>query len=407
MREPLRLLKTCGLGLCLLSAAFGVTELLLSQAPNRLAGCILEEMGRRLSYPFAAIAMAESGLIALFAFMFWRVTQPEASTVSRRGIVWLLAGQALIGFLVATELLTLLSFAAPLSLSRRYALRFVPVLIGLHTASYYGQYLLTGGHPLATFMGLPADQIGWPMILVGATATVMHGVTFSLGLFGADERRRASELARINADLMATRRLEAETARVAERLGISRELHDAAGHRLTALNINLRVIRRLAASPDIAQKAEECLFLVGELLNDVRGTVRDLRSLGRIDLKAILETMVTGIEQTAVHLHVDPELSEAEPYHAHTLYRCAQEIVTNALKHASPRNLWLALRKTESGFALEGRDDGAGVAHFEFGQGLSGMRERVLELGGEFGVQSRIGEGFSVKLLIPVRRQAA
>jgi signal transduction histidine kinase len=93
-----------------------------------------------------------------------------------------------------------------------------------------------------------------------------------------------------------------------------------------------------------------------------------------------------------------------------TLFRVAQEAITNARKHAQTRRLLLTLRSKEGAVELEVRDWGRGFdpASLQGGTGpgerigLSGMRERVGLLGGEFELRSRPCEGTSVKARVPL-----
>lgn len=404
MRTPGQLLRICGMAICALSAGFSLVELLMSPAPDRAAGCLAEVAARAAGWGPISIAALEALLAVLFAGLYWLSTRPESFGRPDGGSLWRLCVLTGIGLLEGPELLGLVSLLAPLKLGRGAAQRLVVGIIVLQSGAYYLQMALTGSHPLAKLM--PDVSVGMAMAMVTLTTMVWHGLTFSLGLFGVGERRRAQQLARVNAELAATRQLEAETARVAVRLGISRDLHDASGHHLAALNVNLRLMRRLDDPQEVRQKIDECLFVVGQLLQEVRDVVKDLRSLQRIDLKAILETMCAGFEGLTVHLEMDPDLAQAEPYYAHTLFRCAQEILTNTAKHAEARNAWLKLQRTPDGFRIEGRDDGKGVSEFHYGNGLTGMRERVMEFGGEFEAHSREGEGFTVRLRIPVRSAA-
>jgi signal transduction histidine kinase len=386
--------------MCAVSAGFSAMELLTSRDPARTPGCLIEIAGRSLGAANPAIAALELTAALAFALLFWRLTRTD--TTARLAP---LALQSLIGLTLGPELLGMVSFLAPLTLSRPAARNFVAALVPLQTAAYFLQLHLTGSHPLAKLM--PGVGLGVTMAMVAATTLVWNGITFALGLLAVEERRRAQQLARANAELAATRQLEAETARVAVRLGISRDLHDASGHHLAALNVNLRLMRHLEDPTEIRQKTDECLFVVAQLLQEVRTVVKDLRSLQRIDLLHILTTMAAGFDGISVHLDLDPALARAEPFYAHTLFRCAQEILTNAAKHAEARNVWLSIRQTDSGYRVEGRDDGNGASDIQYGNGLTGMRERVAECGGDFEVHSRAGHGFAVRLHLPVRGAAA
>jgi signal transduction histidine kinase len=396
--------RACGIAICALAAVFSATELLVIPAPDRAAGSLLEVAGRAMRWDNLWIAALETSLFLLFGALFWIATRLDNLGRPKPESLIQLSLLTSIALLEGPELLGLVSLVAPLKLPRKPALRFVGVIVVLQATAYYGQMMLSGSHPLAKLMpGLSADLT---MAMVTATTVLWHGLTFSIGLFAMGERQRAQQLARANAELAASRQLESETARIAVRLGISRDLHDASGHHLTALNVSLRLMRHLQDPEEVQQKIDECLLVVGQLLHEVRDVVKDLRALQRIDLKTILATMCAGFEGLNVHLELDSDLAEAEPYYAHTLFRCAQEILTNTAKHAEARNVWLKLERTAQGYHVEGRDDGKGVSDFHYGNGLTGMRERVREFGGDFEVVSRSGEGFVVRLQIPVRSAA-
>jgi len=82
--------------------------------------------------------------------------------------------------------------------------------------------------------------------------------------------------------------------------------------------------------------------------------------------------------------------------------RCAQEAVTNAVKHAEASNLWLQVTPDGQGVRLVARDDGsARPTASSPGSGLLGMRERVESLGGRLAVQARAGLGFTIDAWLP------
>jgi signal transduction histidine kinase len=90
-----------------------------------------------------------------------------------------------------------------------------------------------------------------------------------------------------------------------------------------------------------------------------------------------------------------------DPERAHLLLRCVQEIITNTVRHARARNLWIRLSTSQDGIALSARDDGRGVSRVQAGHGLSGMQERLSQLGGKLEVESRKGAGFTLHAWIP------
>ncbi|HET9388073.1 MAG TPA: histidine kinase [Steroidobacteraceae bacterium] len=216
------------------------------------------------------------------------------------------------------------------------------------------------------------------------------------------EAERTLALGRINAELRATQALFAESAAQAERMRISRELHDAWGHDLTALSLQLEYASHVSPEPGRAS-AIEARDLAKSLLAKVRDVVGTLRCYEGHDIKPVLEALAMGAPQLAVHLDIPDTLAVQSAETAQTLMRSAQEIITNTLRHAGARNLWLALRTEDSGVRLESRDDGEGADQLRLGHGLKGLRERFQQQGGQIAFQSARGGGFRVVGWIPTR----
>ena len=219
------------------------------------------------------------------------------------------------------------------------------------------------------------------------------------------EARGREELERINAELRSARELLAHGSRVAERLRIARELHDAVGHRLVALSLNLEL-----ASHHTEEQAREPLdtaqSLTRLLLTDIGEIVDTLGRAERLDLRRALEAMTGEIPRPRVHLRIAEDLAVHDAELAHLLLRCCQEIVTNAAKHAGAENLWLDVLQEDGVVEVRARDDGRGAGEIAAGHGLAGMRERLESAGGRLEVATRPGMGFAVAALVPVRRGA-
>jgi signal transduction histidine kinase len=137
------------------------------------------------------------------------------------------------------------------------------------------------------------------------------------------------------------------------------------------------------------------------LLADVREVVGSLRDDGAVHLTTALRTLVAGIPTPQVHLAVPDELVIREPAQAHALFRCVQEIVTNTLRHASARHLWIDLVESPEGVRVHARDDGRGASAVLPGHGMAGMQERVRDLGGRVEFGSDPGRGFEVQVFLP------
>ena len=207
-------------------------------------------------------------------------------------------------------------------------------------------------------------------------------------------------LRKVNSELRATQALLADNTRIAERVRIARELHDLVGHHLTALTLNLEVATHLVDGRAL-EHVQQAHSLAKLLLADVREVVNDMRVDDKVDLAAALRTLVGGVPEPVIHLDLPLELAMTDPRRAQVLLRCAQEMITNSVRHARAKNLWLSLVQDVDGVVLTARDDGRGVNSVEAGNGLNGMAERLRQLGGELKIETSQGAGFSLHAWIP------
>lgn len=212
------------------------------------------------------------------------------------------------------------------------------------------------------------------------------------------------EQRRLNSELRATRTLLAESSRLAERMRISRELHDLVGHHLTALSLNLEVASHLVQG-QAQEHVRQAQSVAKLLLGDVREVVSQLREDDNIDLTQALKNLTEGVPGLDIHLELPPRFGVDDPKRAQVLLRCAQEIITNTVRHAGARNLWLRFeRSAEREMMIHARDDGHGAIQFKQGNGLTGMRERLAQFGGRLDIVTGKGRGFALDASLPLER---
>ena len=207
-------------------------------------------------------------------------------------------------------------------------------------------------------------------------------------------------LERRNAELMAMNEMFAETSRIAERLRISQELHDALGHHLTALSLNLETAAHQTEEP-ARSNVRKAQSLARLLLGDVREIVHALGSRGGIEVEPALRALTSGVPRPRIHLSVPSGLRVSDPDRAHVVMRCTQEIITNAIRHSGAANLWIEVLEVDGGVEVRARDDGRGADAVRAGQGLDGMRGRLAAVGGSLAIDSRPGLGFAVVAMLP------
>jgi signal transduction histidine kinase len=297
-------------------------------------------------------------------------------------------------------------------------------LVLLRCNGYEGALLALVAMQLGTRVG-PAMGIGW-ILGQSALLAAADAITFNTRstwlllppylalqlvaffVFNAMARETAARaaLAAGNAELRGVGQILADSSRMAERLRIARELHDALGHHLTALSLNLEAALQLtqgAAQGSVATART----LARQLLSDVREIVAESRARDGVNLAGALQALVGSVPRPRIHLDIPAELRTPDPERAHTLLRCAQEMITNAARHSGAENLWICVRCEGEALRIEARDDGRGSDGADGGFGIRGMRERVAQAGGELRVVTQPGRGFEVTALLPLRSGAA
>ena len=190
--------------------------------------------------------------------------------------------------------------------------------------------------------------------------------------------------------------------RDAERLRISRELHDAWGHELTALGLQLEIASHAQSPEKVGDHVSRARELSRGLLGKVRDVVATLREEERGKLEEALQELTRSVPIPHIHVALTPGL-RVTPDQAHTLMRCAQEAVTNSVRHAGARNLWLKVTRDAEGIRLTAADDWrAGSTDSAPGSGLLGMRERLEALGGRLAAGSGVdGVSFAIDVWLP------
>lgn len=311
---------------------------------------------------------------------------------------WLLLGVQVAGaFTLATDLMMLIAMELPLVLRPRIAVVTFSALLVASVAA--GLALARAGAfvPAGELAGLSAPlQVALTLGLVAGWQLL----AFCGGLLAATEIRARRDVHRLMAALrLANARIE-EASREAERLHIARELHDTVGHRLAALGVSLDLESRHASGAS-ASSLREARDATQQLLAEVRGVVGTMRQERVLDLKRAIATLVSGLGAVDVDLTISPGLDVRDPASAHALYRCAQEALTNVLRHAQATRVRLDLRQDGEAVRLMVRDDGEGAADVREGHGLSGMRERIEAVGGTVRIETRPGAGFSVVARVP------
>ena len=202
-----------------------------------------------------------------------------------------------------------------------------------------------------------------------------------------------------------------EKAVLEERQRLARDLHDSVTQALYGVTLHAEAAARFLAMGDIATTAtylRDLQSTAQEALDEMRLLIFDLRPpiLEQAGLVAALQARLDVVEgraslqtQLAVQGVTDlPAVIEQ------ALYRIAQEMLNNTLKHASAHRISVQLQQSVSGIALEIADDGIGfdlaLLDVTGGLGLRGIRERVAQLNGRIRMESAPGRGTRMRVEI-------
>jgi signal transduction histidine kinase len=267
------------------------------------------------------------------------------------------------------------------------------------------------GKPTAAIIRLPlayqSERVGALLI-----APRSPGESFTAGeqrLLAdiAHEAGAAVHAVRLTADLQRSReRLVA--AREEERRRLRRDLHDGLGPQLASQTLTLTAARQLLrANPEEADALlAQAIKHAQDAITDIRRVVYELRppALDDLGLVGALRAQAAEYEASGVRFSVSaPESLPPLPAAVEAAcYRIAQEALTNVVKHASARHCVVTL-VLDGVLEFEVADDGRGLpAGRRAGVGLTSMRERAEELGGQCRVEAAPTGGTRVTVRLPL-----
>jgi adenylate cyclase len=214
-------------------------------------------------------------------------------------------------------------------------------------------------------------------------------------------------------DLSSRRRAE-DALRKQERNRMARDIHDTLAHGLTAIAVQLEAARQVirTAPDEVAVHVGNALHLARESLREARRSVRALRPevLESGDLAEALRQLVGcrsagRPEKFKFRLHGQSRPLPGD-MEAHLL-RIGQEALTNVLKHAHAASVLVEASYNPCEFILHIEDDGQGCDLVRLGDqsegvGLTGIKERVEQIGARLVLRSSPGSGMAVTVMVPV-----
>ena len=291
-----------------------------------------------------------------------------------------------------------------------------PAVAGIFLAVSYGALRL----PLGESAGVAALGIAALAVAIDHAKHSAAGIAsaelgliafYVISIFARRVQEAHDQTTRLLVQLRESREAQEEAAALRERGRIAREIHDVLAHSLSGLALQLEGARMLAAAPnangELAAALDRAHHLARAGLEEARravGALRDEELPGPDRLQPLLADFSrdSGID---ARLRVTGQPRQLDAESSLTLYRVAQEALTNARRHSRAESIDVEVSYDAGAVALVVTDHGLGTATGTaggggVGYGLTGMRERAALLGGTLHA-APTRDGFRVELRIP------
>ena len=255
---------------------------------------------------------------------------------------------------------------------------------------------------------------------------IVVGVLARREILGREDKRQSllAERARLEREVGArTAELSElsnylQSVREEEKSRLARDIHDELGGILVGAKMDVAWVadRFRGRDIEVAEKLKRALAMLDEGVEMKRRIIEELRPtlLDNLGLASAIDWQVrqvcdrAGLQCTLnledVELELAPEVTIA-------LYRIVQEALTNVVKYAKARHVEVDLLQSPEEVSLVLRDDGIGLPTGAdtnaLSHGISGMRQRVRALGGEFTIRGKPRQGTTLEVNIPLRRPSA
>ena len=223
----------------------------------------------------------------------------------------------------------------------------------------------------------------------------------------ADRAAASAHMIRITRDLQRARE-HLVLAREEERRRLRRNLHDSIGPTLSALSLKAGAVRNtIRRDATLAEtQMNELRDQIKQVIAEIRRVVYDLRppALDELGMLPAIREQAHQFGVDGLNVLVDaperfPALSAAVEVAA---YRIVLEALSNVSRHAQAQHCRIAL-SVDKNMQIEVTDDGAGLTTpFRAGVGITSMRERAIELGGTFAIESLPQRGTRISVCLPL-----
>ncbi len=232
-------------------------------------------------------------------------------------------------------------------------------------------------------------------------------------LFYSQQKLKNRQLQKENELKDALIKIETQNRLQEQRLRISRDLHDNIGAQLTFIISSLDNLKYGFQLPEkLSDKLKTISEFTTTTIYELRDTIwaMNKNEISLEDLQTRISNFIekanAAAETVSFQFEMDSNLPNELKFSSvegMNLYRIIQEAINNALKYSEARNIKVLFRKEENNLKISIIDDGKGFEEtsIEFGNGLNNMKKRAHEINAQFKIESRLGNGTQVSVILP------
>ncbi|MCQ2465028.1 MAG: histidine kinase [Oscillospiraceae bacterium] len=204
-----------------------------------------------------------------------------------------------------------------------------------------------------------------------------------------------------------TRKLNTANEEIAvekERNRIAQEVHDTAGHTLTMINSAANILRiKFPDMPDEAMEYVEHISTEATAgISTLRMAINNMKKQSYTGITDGIKLLADSVRGTECEVCVQGEETEKYLFCSAAVCRCCRESITNSLRYSGADRIDIVVKFLESSLEVYIFDNGCGCSEIHEGNGLSGIENRIREIGGTVSFMSSEGNGFTTAIKIPL-----
>jgi signal transduction histidine kinase len=218
------------------------------------------------------------------------------------------------------------------------------------------------------------------------------------------ERKYSNELEISKRKLMNATEETVHIAEIKERNRIARELHDNIGHSIAGVLMILQASNKLYGKDDLKAKEllEKSISSLSEALALIKNTIYNIKPKDELGIEYISE-IVKNFSFCKVDFKYSGNFNNLAAGYLEILSTNIKEALTNASKYSRATKVEIALSKNDNFIRLLIKDNGVGCLKINESMGLSGMKERIKNIGGSISINGE--NGFTIVCIIPLKRE--